>query len=231
MSKVAVITARGGSKRIPRKNVKLFHGRPLIEYSIEAALRSELFDEVMVSTDDREIADIAVKCGAKVPFLRSTSNSDDFSTTVDVLLEVFKEYEKEGKLYDYYCCIYPTAPFLTPEKLQNSFQKFQVEKADFLIPVVPFSYPVQRAFEITENGNLNFLSPEFRRTRSQDLPKRYHDVGQFYWGKVDCLKKERTQQVGKVIPFILDEVECQDIDTPEDWVLAELKFTYLQNNK
>lgn len=221
--KIAIIPARGGSKRIPRKNIKIFSGKPIISYSIESALESDLFDEVMVSTDDEEIARIAKKLGANVPFLRSSKNSDDFATTAEVMIEVLNGYKSEKNVeYADLCCIYPTAPFITAQKLVDSFRLFIIEAAEALIPVVKFSYPPQRAFCIN-NGVLAYIEPEYMNNRSQDLEPYYHDAGQFYWVKVKSLQDAGSLTSGKVIPFILNELEVQDLDSIEDWRLAELK--------
>ena len=168
MSSIAIITARGGSKRIPRKNIKDFLGKPILAYSIEAALNSGVFDEVMVSTDDKEIAEIAEKYGAKVPFLRSEATSNDYATTADVLSEVIDRYEKAGKFFDEVCCIYPTAPFITAAKLKAAIEELNRSDADALVPVVRFGFPPQRGFVINE-GNLKFQYPEFALARSQDI--------------------------------------------------------------
>lgn len=226
MKNIAIITARGGSKRIPRKNIKPFLGKPIIEYSITAALECGCFDEVMVSTDDEEIAAIAKKAGAKVPFMRSETTSSDFATTSDVIMEVINNYEKVGQKFDYCCCIYPTAPFVTAEKLKNAVEIITSSDADSLVPVVDFSYPPQRAFVI-EEGLLVFRHPEFINSRSQDLPKHYHDVGQFYLMKTESFKISRNVLHGKVLPLVVSELEVQDIDNETDWKLAEIKYKYL----
>lgn len=222
MSAIAIITARGGSKRIPRKNIKNFCGKPILQYSIEAALGSQMFDEVMVSTDDREIAEIAKECGANIPFFRSDKTSGDYASTEDVLVEVINEYKKNGKEFDTYCCIYPTAPFLTGGILREAVRKFETEKADFMTPVVRFSYPPQRC-QIIENGQLVRKWPEYKYTRSQDLEPWYHDAGQFYIGNIECLLKNGMSN-GVNIPYIMEEIRVQDIDTEEDWKIAEMKF-------
>lgn len=224
MSMVAIITARGGSKRIPKKNIKDFCGKPIIAYSIEAALGSGLFDEVMVSTDSKEIADVAVKYGAVVPFMRSAKTSDDFSGTADVLFEVITEYEKRGRHFDEMCCIYPTAPFVTSERLSEAYHSFKASGADILTPVVRFSYPPQRGF-IMRDGLLEYNQPEYINSRSQDLEPIYHDVGQFYF--YDTAKFEQAMTKGaplRTAAFQMDEIEVQDIDNPSDWELAELKY-------
>ena len=178
MRTAAIITARGGSKRIPRKNIREFCGKPILAYSIEAALRAGVFDTVMVSTDDREIAGIAEKYGAQVPFFRSERTSNDFAVTSQVLAEVLEEYEKLGEHFDSVCCIYPTAPFLTPDRLRAAMELLEQTKADSVLPVVRFGFPPQRGV-VLEDGYLRFRWPEHRNARSQDLEPFYHDVGQF----------------------------------------------------
>lgn len=227
MSAIAIITARGGSKRIPRKNIKDFLGKPIIVYSIEAALESGSFDEVMVSTDDEEIAEIARKAGANVPFMRSEKTSGDFATTADVLMEVFEEYEKCGKHFDKACCIYPTAPFVTGEKLKNAMDKLTHEQADVVIPVVDFSYPPQRAF-IIKDEKLEFRKPEYMNSRSQDLEKWYHDVGQFYCFDINAFIKNKSFLIGNICPLVVSETEVQDIDTLTDWEIAEMKYRLMK---
>lgn len=223
MRKIAIITARGGSKRIPRKNIKPFLGKPILAYSIEAAIKSDLFDEVMVSTDDEEIAEIAKQYGAKVPFYRSERTANDFATTNDVLLEVIAEYEKRGEHFDIGCCLYPTAPFVTAEKLQKAMEMLIHSDADTLIPVVAFSYPPQRAM-IVKEGRLVFEYPEYMDSRSQDLTPHYHDVGQFYCFKVENYKRIKKLMLGNILPFEVSEMEVQDIDNQTDWEIAEIKY-------
>jgi N-acylneuraminate cytidylyltransferase len=179
----------------------------------------------MVSTDDSGIAKVAQSYGAKIPFIRSKRNSDDFATTADVILEVLEEYEKLGKKFDYFCCIYPTAPFTSSDKLKKAFKLLTNEQSDSVIPVVQFSYPIQRAFKITKNMELEYIWPENINKRSQDLESAYHDVGQFYWAKTETFLKEKTLACGKTKPFILKESEVQDIDNKYDWELAEIKFS------
>lgn len=223
--RIAVITARGGSKRIPKKNIRDFCGKPIIAYSIEAALNSQMFDEVMVSTDSSEIKEIAIKYGANVPFLRSKKTSDDYATTNDVLTEVFTEYKKRGRIYDEVVCIYPTAPFVTSQKLKSAIEKMESEKADALTPVVRFSFPPQRAFVIRDSS-LEYQYPEYASMRSQDLEPIYHDCGQFYIMKVDnILNGVRAK---RAIPFIVSELEVQDIDNEDDWKIAEMKYRMMK---
>lgn len=223
MRKIAIITARGGSKRIPRKNIKPFLGKPILAYSIEAAIKSGLFDEVMVSTDDEEIAEIAKQYGAKVPFYRSEKTANDFATTNDVLLEVIAEYEKRGEHFDMGCCLYPTAPFVTAEKLKKAMEMLINSDADTLIPVVAFSYPPQRAM-IVKEGRLVFEYPEYMDSRSQDLTPHYHDVGQFYCFRVENYKRIKKLMLGNILPFEVSEMEVQDIDNQTDWEIAEIKY-------
>lgn len=220
---LAIITARGGSRRIPHKNIKKFCGKPIIAYSIEAALESGIFDEVMVSTDDERIKDIAIKYGANVPFMRSNENSNDNATTQDVLLEVLNMYKKQGKQFDYGCCIYPTAPFITDDKLKESYEKLIKSDADTVLPVVSFSFPPQRCFVI-ENDILKYKWPENSLKRSQDLEKWYHDCGQYYFFKTKRFIETKNIIMEKTIPIIVDEMEVQDIDNYTDWELAELKY-------
>ncbi|MBQ8031407.1 MAG: pseudaminic acid cytidylyltransferase [Butyrivibrio sp.] len=226
MKTLAMITARGGSKRIPRKNIKEFNGKPIMAYSIEAAIQSGAFDEVMVSTDDEEIAEIARKYGASVPFMRSEKTANDFATTVDVIDEVIREYHGLGKDFDLFACIYPTAPFITSDKLKEAVEKLSASDADSLIPVVRFSYPPQRAMEIHE-GKLVFRQPENLAKRSQDLEPHYHDAGQFYVVRTESFLKNKGIMVGQILPMELSELEVQDIDNEVDWKLAEMKYKLL----
>lgn len=223
MKRLAIITARGGSKRIPRKNIKDFCGKPIIAYSIEAVKEAGIFDEIMVSTDDEEIAEVARAYGAKVPFYRSEATSNDFATTNDVLLEVIAEYEKRGQVFDVCCCLYPTAPFITGKRIKEAMMKLEETDADTLIPVVAFSYPPQRALVI-EDGKLVFKYPQYMDSRSQDLEKHYHDVGQFYCFRVPNYKVNQKLMVGDILPLEISEMEVQDIDNQTDWEIAEMKW-------
>ncbi|MEE9350211.1 MAG: pseudaminic acid cytidylyltransferase [Flavobacteriaceae bacterium] len=227
MAKLCIIPARGGSKRISKKNIKNFLGKPIIAYAIEAAIKSNLFDEVMVSTDDESIAKIAKEYGAKVPFLRSNKNADDFATTVDVIDEVLTAYKKENKIFKQACCIYPTAVFVTDKLLDTAFEMLNKNNFDSVFPVMEFSFPIQRAVKIGENHKITLFQPEYLNSRSQDLEKAYHDAGQFYWFNTDVLLEKGklwTDNTG-VIP--IKESEGQDIDTLEDWKLAEIKYKML----
>lgn len=222
MSALAIITARGGSKRIPRKNIRPFAGRPILLYSIEAALSSGLFDEVMVSTEDPEIAQIAQNAGAQVPFLRSRETAGDYASTDDVIREVLDAYAARGKTFDAFCCIYPTAPFVTAQKLQTAME--MLREADSVMPVVAFSYPVWRGLRLDEQGRLCYRWPEYAAARSQDLEKLYHDCGQFYACRTQAFLREGTTDTRNMVPLFLPETEVQDIDTLEDWALAEAKY-------
>ncbi len=228
MKNIAIITARGGSKRIPKKNIKDFCGRPIIEYSIKVALESNIFDEVMVSTDDEEIAQIASSAGASVPFMRSDSTSNDYATTADVILEVLEKYKNIGKNFDYAFCIYPTAPFVTAKKLKDSLQLLKDKDANVVMPVVPFSFPPQRGM-VLDGEEITLKWPENRNTRSQDLETIYHDCGQFYCYNVDYFLKQKGQIVNGIYPIIMPETEVQDIDNIEDWEIAEIKYKYMLN--
>lgn len=229
MNNLAIITARGGSKRIPRKNIRNFLGKPIISYSIESALQSGVFDEVMVSTDDDEISEIAKKYGAKVPFKRSSETSNDTATTTDVILEVLREYKIRGVCFEYACCIYPTAPFITADSLKKGFEQMIESKTQAAIPVVKYSYPIQRALQIDSVGKLSMLYPEHSRSRSQDLTTCYHDAGQFYWFKVSAIKADMELLKMNASPIIIPETQVQDIDTEEDWILAEMKYKQSHN--
>lgn len=224
MSCIAIIPARGGSKRIPRKNIKNFLGKPIMAYGIEAALESGLFEQVMVSTEDTEITEIARQYGAKVPFLRSLENADDHSTTVDVLLEVLDQYQQRGQTFEYGCCIYPTAPFVTSAKLKEAYKLLQQSSFDCVFPVLRFSFPIQRALHLDQEQRIRLVQPEHLNTRSQDLEPAYHDSGQFYFFKIDSLRQKKqlwTDQTG-AIP--VSEMEAHDIDNEEDWAVAEFKY-------
>ncbi|MCI8455411.1 MAG: pseudaminic acid cytidylyltransferase [Lachnospiraceae bacterium] len=220
---LAVITARGGSKRIPRKNMKEFCGKPILAYSMDAAKEAKCFDEIMVSTDDDEIARYAAGSGVSVPFLRSSETADDFATTIDVLQEVIHNYEQIGREFEYLVCLYPTAPFVTAERLRDAVARLQKGDVDAVVPIVPYSFPPQRSF-ILEDNFVKYQWPEHMLTRSQDLPAVYHDAGQFYCINIERFKIEKKLIMARTAPLILNELEVQDIDTVEDWLLAEMKY-------
>ncbi len=228
MKKLAIIPARGGSKRIPKKNIKPFLGKPIIAYSIESALNSALFDEVMVSTDDQEIAEIAVKYGAKVPFLRSKKNSDDFASTYDVIEEVLKEYQKRGLEFEITFCIYPAAPFVNKEKFISAFNSLIKNNFDCVFPAQKFSFPIQRAFVISDRVNkIELKFPEYVNFRTQDLKESFYDAGQFYCFRPSKIIEQKKMWTDNTGIIIIDELEGQDIDNLTDWKLAELKFKLL----
>ena len=227
---IAIIPARGGSKRIPQKNIKLFLGKPIIQYSVEIALKLKLFDEVMVSTDDQKIANIAQSCGANIPFLRNKRTANDHAIIPDVIEEVLMQYKREGKAFDYFCCILPTAPLLIAERIAQAFQLINKREFDSVFPVVRFSYPIQRALKI-EDGYASMIWPENYLRRSQDLMPAFHDSGQFYLMKVDRFLKQKRIFTEKSGVIELSPLEVQDIDSEDDWKLAELKYKMLKNEK
>jgi pseudaminic acid cytidylyltransferase len=227
MTRLAIIPARAGSKRIPGKNIKFFLGKPILAYSIRAAIESNLFDEVMVSTDDDTIAQVALEYGASVPFLRSKENSGDFATTVDVLLEVLYQYNRHAKTFSEACCIYPTAPFTSPDLLHRALKTMLDGGFDSVFPVVAFSYPIQRALQLEANGKTTMIQPEFLLSRSQDLPRRFHDSGMFYWFRPQSILKDTKLFGANSGAIEISELECHDIDHPDDWALAELKYRRL----
>ncbi|MHB9140345.1 MAG: pseudaminic acid cytidylyltransferase [Paludibacter sp.] len=229
MTNLCIIPARGGSKRIPRKNIKDFLGKPIIAYSIEAALASGLFSKVMVSTDDDEIAAVAMKYGAVVPFLRSEQNANDFATTVDVLKEVENEYKKRNKDFDFICCIYPTAPLIQAEDLKKGYELLIQNDYNSVYSVVSFGYPVWRGLRFDTNKKIQMVWEEYKNARSQDLEPVYHDAGQWYWYNPE--KVTNTLLTDHSSAFILSEDKVQDIDTLTDWKLAEMKYELLQNSK
>lgn len=222
MSCLAIITARGGSKRIPRKNIKNFLGKPMIAYAIDAAKNAHLFDEIMVSTEDKEIAQIARQYGAHVPFMRSQATANDYATTADVLREVIAQYAGCNKHFEHICCIYPCVPLLQADTLRDAYEKFTTSNADALFPVVKFSFPIQRALRKTAEGFAQYREPENANKRSQDLEPMYHDAGMFYFYKSDKIGS------GRAIMYEIDETFVQDIDTPADWKMAELKYKILK---
>lgn len=223
---ICIIPARGGSKRIPRKNIKSFLGKPVIAYSIDAALRSGIFEEVMVSTDDEEIAEIARQYGASVPFMRSSETANDYSGTEDVISEVIERYRALGQEFETICCIYATAPFVKSERLYKAYGKLN-ENTDAAFSVVSYSYPIQRSLRINKNGYVEMKFPQYLDARTQDLEETYHDAGQFYFVKTDSFFKEKTLWCRRTAPIILSELEVQDLDTETDWQLAELKYQHL----
>jgi pseudaminic acid cytidylyltransferase len=230
MPRLAIIPARGGSKRIPRKNIKNFLGKPIIAYTIEAALKSKIFEEVMVSTDDEEIAEVAKQYGAKVPFMRSNKNSDGFATTVSVLLEVLAEYKKRGIEYERACCLYPTAPLISPARLKEARNLLIEKELDVVFPVLKFTYPIQRSLSL-QDGKVQMNWPENLNARSQDLKAAYHDAGMFYFFTVKSILKNKKLFTYNTGAIVLKDYEAHDIDTVDDWEIAELKYKLLKEIK
>lgn len=224
---VAIIPARGGSKRIPRKNIKAFLGKPIIAYSIEAARNSGLFDRIIVSTDSPEIADVAAACGADVPFMRPGHLSDDFTGTNDVVKHALKWLTASGQIVDCVCCIYATAPMLDVSYLLRGYELLIQGNAPFVFSVTRFEFPVQRAIRIKQNGKVEAMYLEMMMMRSQDLEPAYHDAGQFYWGRADAFINDVDIYSSGSLPIVLPHYMVQDIDTPEDWIRAELMFKTL----
>lgn len=229
MNSVAIIPARGGSKRIPRKNLKPFDGVPMIARSIQTALDSGLFVQVVVSTDDEEIAELARACGAQVPFMRPATLADDFTGTAAVIAHALEALQRLGHDFELACCIYATAPLLQRRFLQQGLNLLeQHPDKSFAFSVCDFGFPVQRALTLDERGALTALYPQFRETRSQDLPPAYQDAGQFYWGRCDAWLRSDVLYSPKSLPVILPRYLVQDIDTPEDWTRAEYLYAALK---
>lgn len=224
---IAIIPARGGSKRIPRKNIRAFEGRPMVAYSIEAALKSACFEHVMVSTDDQEIAAIALAHGASVPFMRDSKTSDDHAGVAEVVLEVLSKYQLDGQEFAQICCILPTAPMVSAERLRQGQALLTGSFCDAVVPVVRFGYPPQRGFSLDGDNRASMVSPEHYQSRSQDLEPIYHDCGQFYWIYAEALKREKRFFCQRTLALVLSELEVQDIDSEEDWQMAELKYRLL----
>jgi N-acylneuraminate cytidylyltransferase len=219
---LAIIPARGGSKRIPRKNIKLFCGKPIIAYSIIAAQKSNLFDTIIVSTDDHEIAEIATRWGAEVPFMRPQNLSDDYATTLDVIKHVLEWTISKGMVYENSCCIYATAPFVRISDLKKGYELLKDKSVLVSFPITSFPSYIFRALQLTPNNRIKMFWPEYLNTRTQDLPEAYHDVGQFYWGKTNAFLKTNSIFDKGSSPVIIPRYLAQDIDTQEDWEQAEL---------
>jgi N-acylneuraminate cytidylyltransferase len=225
---ICVIPARGGSKRIPKKNIKEFNGKPIIAYSIEVALKSNCFDKVIVSTDDDEIAVIAKKYGAKVPFIRPNELSNDYAGTIPVIKHAIEWLENNNNTIDNVCCLYATAPFIQSRTISQAFQQFQESKANYCFSVTSFAFPIQRAIKLTEENRVNMFFPENFEIRSQDLEEAYHDAGQFYWGKAQAFKDGLSIFSEVSSPYILPRYLVQDIDSTEDWIRAEAMYKVLK---
>ena len=226
--RIAIIPARGGSKRISRKNVKNFCGKPMIAWSIEAAEASGCFDKILVSTDDREIGNIAEEYGAEVPFMRPAELSDDFTGTISVIRHAIKWIQVHVGAVEYACCIYATAPFVAPQDLLKGWDLISQQSIDYAFSVTSYSFPIQRAIRIAENGTIAMFNPDHFATRSQDLEDAWHDAGQFYWGTAEAWCRERAIFGERSVPVLLPRHRVQDIDTAEDWVRAEWLFRTLQ---
>jgi N-acylneuraminate cytidylyltransferase len=225
--KLCVIPARGGSKRIPKKNTKTFLGQPIIAYSIKAALSSGCFDRVVVSTDDNEIAQIANKYGAETPFRRPDELANDYTATLPVIQHAIEMIEIEGVKISEVCCLYATAPFVQSQAIQKAYQQMKATSSDYCFSVTRYAFPIQRSIKITEQQRVEMLYPEHLNARSQDLEETYHDAGQFYWGKVEAFKQLKPIFSEDSSPFILDNHLVQDIDTLEDWKRAEVMYQVL----
>lgn len=230
--RVAIIPARGGSKRIPRKNIKDFNGKPIIAYSIEAAMKSGCFDKVIVSTDDDEIAEVARMYGAEIPFIRPANVSDDFATTADVLVHAIDWYEEQGEAIELLCCIYATAPFISVADIQTTYKMLQSDpSAAYCFPVCEFPFPIQRGVKLSESHRVEMFQPEHFNTRSQDLESAYHDIGQFYWGKPEAYRQAIPMFSEKAIAYPVSRKRVVDLDTPEDWEFALLLSKAMEGNK
>lgn len=228
---IAIIPARGGSKRIPRKNIKLFHGKPMIAYSIEAAIASGCFDKVIVSTDDQEISDVAKQYGAEVPFLRPADIADDYATTMDVMAHAIQWCQHQGWELEAVCCLYATAPFILVEDLQQGYQLLQKDDVQFAFSATSFPFPIQRALKLGKDGSVAMFAPENELVRSQDLEEAYHDAGQFYWGRSEAFLSKLSIFSSHSQVVVLPRKRVQDIDTNEDWELAESLYSALQISK
>jgi pseudaminic acid cytidylyltransferase len=230
MSAIAVIPARGGSKRILRKNVKLLAGLPAIAYPIELALSSGIFERVIVSTDDAEIAEVSVKYGAEVPFFRSAVLSNDFTITVDVIADAVQRLQDQGENFDYVCCIYPVTPLLRENRLKEAFDVIESGQWDYVFPAIEFLTPIERGFKKGESGLIEFSHPEFANTRTQDIPKTFHDAGQFYFGKSKAWLERKSVLNGNSTFIELAKNETLDIDDLADWEHIEKLINAMKNS-
>jgi len=228
---ICVIPARGGSKRIPRKNIKEFNGKPIIAYSIEAALKSNCFSQVIVSTDDDEISEVAKKYGALVPFVRPDELSNDYAGTISVIKHAIEWMENNNNYIESVCCLYATAPFIQSKIISKAYQQLKDSNSDYCFSVTSFSFPIQRAIKIVQGDKVDMFYPEHFNTRSQDLEEAYHDAGQFYWGKAQAFKDESPLFSEVATPYVLPRYLVQDIDTMEDWIRAEAMYKVLQETE
>ena len=225
---ICVIPARGGSKRIPRKNIKEFNGKPIIAYSIEAALKSNCFDQVIVSTDDAEIAEVAKSFGASVPFMRPDELANDYANTIPVVKHAIEWFDDQVQAPSEVCCLYATAPFVRASTIRKAYEQMQSTQADYCFTATSFAFPIQRAIKVTAENQVEMFYPEYLETRSQDLEDSYHDAGQFYWGKAEAFKQQKSIFSKSATPYILPRYLVQDIDTLEDWEKAELMYKIIQ---
>jgi pseudaminic acid cytidylyltransferase len=228
---VCIIPARGGSKRIPRKNIKLFHGKPMIAWSIETAIKSGCFDRIICSTDDEEIAAVARKYGAYTPFLRPKELSNDYVGTTSVIAHAIDYLQKKSIMPDLVCCVYATAPFMLPNDIKKSLELIKREESDYCFSVTSYPFPIQRSIRITKERRCDIFQPEMFNKRSQDLEDAYHDAGQFYWGRPFAWSERKVIFSKDSTPYILPRYRVQDIDTLEDWSMAELMFHSLKEKK
>jgi len=228
--RLCIIPARGGSKRIPRKNIKEFFGQPMIAYSIKAAIDSQYFDKVIVSTDDGEIAEVAKEYGAEVPFIRPDELANDHVATIPVIKHAIEWFDDQGQSPSEVCCLYATAPFVQPNTIREVYKKMKKEQADYCFTVTSFAFPIQRAIKVTKDNRIDMFYPEHFETRSQDLKEAYHDAGQLYWGKAEAFKQQNPLFSESSTPYILSRHLVQDVDTLEDWRRAELMYQVLKKN-
>ncbi len=226
---ICIIPARGGSKRIPRKNIKPFMGKPMMAYSIEAAIESKCFDRIIVSTDDEEIAALAKIYGAEIPFMRPLELADDHTATVPVIKHAIEYLLDKGVEVDNVCCIYATAPFISSGDLVSGLELLTQHGCDYVLPVTTYTYPIQRSLKLNLNGFIEMNSPENWEVRSQDLEESYHDVGQFYWGKKESWLNSKPLLDNGSFPLVISRIRAQDIDTEEDWQQAELMYKLIHN--
>lgn len=229
MNVIAIIPARGGSKRIPMKNIRDFKGKPVIHYSIRSAISSNIFDKIIVSTDSDKIANISKKLGADIPFIRSKKNSDDFATTDDVIKEVLDFYSQKNEEFDYACCIYPVNPLIKSSNIIKGFEKIKKNNFDCVFSAVKYSYPIQRSFRIDSKDRIKMIEPNSYKTRSQDLKETFHDAGQFYWFKPKIFMENLRLWTNNTSVIKLNELEVHDIDNETDWKIAEIKFKIQKN--
>ena len=228
---IAIIPARGASKRIPKKNIKNFCGKPIILWSIEEAIKSKCFEKIIVSTDDEEIANLVKSHGVDVPFMRPKELSDDYTETIPVIAHAIKQHTKIHQSPTNVCCIYAAAPFIRAIDLQICLEKLENSTAEFTFPATSYAYPIQRSFRIRNNLRAEMFQPEYSNSRSQDLEEAYHDAGQFYWGKAEAFKQKKPIFSNSATPYILPRYLVQDIDTIEDWKRAELMYQVLIKNR